>query len=71
MLGARNVGMINEATELLKSGRKVFYVVGLAHMIGDDGIVAGLKALGYKVELVEYAAQSEANQIRTAKRFAQ
>ncbi len=54
MLVDRNVGMISKARELLNGGRKVFYVVGLAHMIGDDGIVAGLEALGYKVELVAY-----------------
>ena len=57
MLGERNVGMISKAQTFLEQGDKVFYVVGLAHMVGDDGIVAGLEALGYTVELMEFAEQ--------------
>ena len=56
MLGERNEGMIRKAREYLRRGIRIFYVVGLAHMLGDDGIVAGLAELGYTVELVEYGA---------------
>lgn len=54
MLGDRNAVMTAKAKDYLRKGYKVFYVVGLAHMVGDDGIVEGLKALGYKAEQVEY-----------------
>jgi uncharacterized protein YbaP (TraB family) len=53
-LTQRNVSMIEKAVEYLESGRKVFFLVGMAHMLGDDGIVAGLTAAGYTVERVEY-----------------
>jgi uncharacterized protein YbaP (TraB family) len=54
VLAQRNVSMTDKAVEYLESGRKVFYLVGMAHMLGDDGIVAGLTAAGYTVERVEY-----------------
>ena len=56
MIGDRNVGMIAKAREYLRRGIKTFYVVGLAHMVGDDGIIEGLKDLGVTVERVEYGA---------------
>ena len=50
----RNINMIEVAKEYLTSGKTVFYAVGLAHLLKDDGLVDGLRAAGYTVELVEY-----------------
>lgn len=50
----RNRRMIEAADRYLKEGKKTFYVVGLAHMLGDDGIVNGLRDLGYDVERIDY-----------------
>lgn len=46
----RNEKMIKAADSYLKDGKKVFYVVGSAHMGGETGIVKGLEALGYTVQ---------------------
>lgn len=48
----RNVLMVAKADEYLRDGRRVFYVVGLAHMIGEDGLVQSLTAKGYDVQQV-------------------
>ncbi len=50
----RDINMIEVAKEYLASGKTVFYAVGLAHLLADDGLVDGLRAAGYTVELVEY-----------------
>lgn len=50
----RNAEMLTAATAYLESGETVFYAVGLAHLLGDGGLVAGLTAAGYTVELVSY-----------------
>lgn len=50
----RNAGMHEVAVDYLESGDVVFYAVGLAHLIGTDGLVDSLRAAGYTVELVEY-----------------
>ena len=47
--------MIEVAKGYLESGKTVFYAVGLAHLLKNDGLVDGLRAAGYTVELVEYA----------------
>lgn len=52
----RNAGMLEVAKEYLQSGKTVFYAVGLAHLMGETGLVEGLRAAGYTVELVPYAA---------------
>ncbi len=49
MLIDRNEGMIEKAAKMLDRGENVFYVVGAAHMVGNDGIIAGLKDRGYTV----------------------
>lgn len=49
MLIDRNVGMADAAEEMLENGDNVFYVVGAAHMVGNDGIIAMLKDRGYEV----------------------
>lgn len=49
MLTDRNKLMSEAADEIFKDGKNCFYVVGLAHMIGEDGIVALLEDMGYTV----------------------
>ena len=36
----------------LRAGKNVFYIVGIAHMLGEGGIVEGLRQLGYTVTQV-------------------
>jgi len=50
----RDINMIEVAKGYLESGKTVFYAVGLAHLLKNDGLVDGLRAAGYTVELVEY-----------------
>lgn len=54
MMTDRNVTMLDVATEYLESGKVVFYAVGLAHLLADDGLVNTLRDAGYTVELVTY-----------------
>lgn len=54
MITDRNIGMFNKAKEYLKDNMEVFYVVGEAHMIGENGIVKLLTDAGYTVERVSY-----------------
>ncbi|MBP3412192.1 MAG: TraB/GumN family protein [Oscillospiraceae bacterium] len=51
----RDQGMIETAKGYLSSGKTVFYAVGLAHLLADGGLLDGLRAAGYTVELVSYA----------------
>lgn len=53
--GMRNEDMLAVAQEYLSSGKTVFYAVGLAHLLSDDGLVNTLRDAGYTVELVSYA----------------
>lgn len=50
----RNKHMADVAVQYLESGETVFYAVGLAHVIAEDGLVNALRAAGYTVELVTY-----------------
>lgn len=50
----RNIGMTQVAIDYLESGETVFYAVGLAHVLAEDGLVNTLRDAGYTVELVEY-----------------
>lgn len=52
MLTDRNKGMADKAEEYMNDGKKVFFMVGAAHMYGDDGIVQLLTDRGYTVERV-------------------
>ncbi len=52
MMIDRNVGMADFCEEKLEEGKEVFVVVGLAHFLGDDGIVALLRERGYTVEKI-------------------
>ena len=50
----RNDDMLDVAIGYLESGEVVFYAVGLAHLLAEDGLVHTLRAAGYTVELVTY-----------------
>ena len=50
----RNKGMLNKAIEYLESGDTVFYAVGLAHLLAEDGLLFTLRDAGYTVELVSF-----------------
>lgn len=54
MILDRNDGMLEVAKEYLESGKKVFYAVGLAHLLQDNGLVDTLQEAGYTVEQVVY-----------------
>jgi hypothetical protein len=54
VLTQRNASMLEKAKKYIESDETVFYLVGMAHMLGDDGLVAGLSAAGYEVEKVAY-----------------
>lgn len=49
MITDRNIGMTDKVEELLKGDQDVFYIVGSAHMVGEDGIVQLLQDRGYIV----------------------
>ena len=51
---SRNEKMVEVAKEYLESGETVFYAVGLAHLLAENGLVNGLREAGYTVELVSY-----------------
>ena len=50
----RDFGMVEVAKGYLESGDTVFYAVGLAHLLAENGLVDSLRAAGYTVELVPY-----------------
>ena len=50
----RNADMLEVAKGYLESGEVIFYAVGLAHLLADDGLVNTLRDAGYTVELVSY-----------------
>ena len=46
----RNGNMTRKISAYLKSGGKVFVVVGAGHLVGDEGIIELLRKEGYKVD---------------------
>nr|MBQ6241430.1 TraB/GumN family protein [Lachnospiraceae bacterium] len=54
MMTIRNAKMIEKAQDYMASEDTVFFAVGLAHLMGEDGIVNSLRNMGYTVELVRY-----------------
>ncbi len=48
----RNAGMLEVAKGYLQSEKTVFYAVGLAHLLGEGGLVESLRANGYTVTLI-------------------
>ncbi len=52
----RNKKMLNTAITYLEGRQKVFFAVGLAHLLDDtSGLVDSLRQAGYTVELVNYS----------------
>jgi len=49
MMINRNAGMVTKAIDMLKGDKKIFYVVGAAHMFGESGLVNQLELAGYTV----------------------
>ena len=47
---SRNAGMAEKASEYLKNGDNLFFMVGAAHFCGEKGIPALLTDMGYTVE---------------------
>lgn len=54
LLIVRNEGMINKIKQSYEDGKNTFLVVGIAHIVGEDGIAKVLEDAGYKVEKVDY-----------------
>ena len=52
LLYDRNKGMAECADKLLKEHKNTFFMVGLAHFIGEGGIIDLLEQKGYKAELI-------------------
>ncbi len=50
----RNQNMLEVAISYLESGDTVFYAVGLAHLLQENGLVDTLRQAGYTVEQVTY-----------------
>lgn len=50
LLSRRNREMAEKIDEVLRRGKRCFIVVGAAHLVGEDGILARLRKKGYKVE---------------------
>ena len=54
MMVKRNAQMVEKAKEYMASDKVVFYAVGLAHLMGEDGLVRCLREAGYTVEQVKF-----------------
>ena len=50
IIGARNRNWMPKVEEYLRGGKTYFVVVGAAHLGGGDGLLALLKARGYRLE---------------------
>lgn len=48
----RNKQMLKTIDAYMKKAQKIFLVVGIGHMLGEDGLVALFQAQGYQVTLV-------------------
>lgn len=53
LITKRNVGMKNKFNEYFNDNKKVFYMVGAAHLVGEDGIASLLENEGYTVTRVK------------------
>jgi uncharacterized protein YbaP (TraB family) len=45
--------MVEVAKGYLAEGRKVFFAVGLAHLLGEGGLVHALRDAGFTVTLID------------------
>ena len=50
----RNKNMAKIAKQYLQSDETVFYAVGIAHILGENGLIERLQDAGYTVEQVIY-----------------
>lgn len=50
----RNIKMADTAEKYIEEEKNVFYVVGAAHMGGENGIISLLEQRGYSIEKIEY-----------------
>ena len=53
MINERNQKMANKLEEFLNNDQEVFMIVGLAHVIGKDGIIELLENKNYKINLIK------------------
>ena len=49
----RNAGMLEVAKGYLQDEKTVFFAVGLAHLLGEGGLVQGLRDAGFTVTLID------------------
>ncbi|MBR4700313.1 MAG: TraB/GumN family protein [Oscillospiraceae bacterium] len=49
----RNAPMAETAASYLESGKTVFFAVGVAHLVGADGLVEALRQAGYTVTRID------------------
>jgi hypothetical protein len=52
LLTQRDLHMADVAESYMAEGKTVFYVVGLAHLLGEDSVIGLLGQRGYTIELV-------------------
>lgn len=50
LINDRNYGMVNALEKYFDEEKKVFCVVGLGHVIGDEGIISLMEKKGYNIE---------------------
>ena len=50
LITERNYNMANTLTKYIDEGKNVFCIVGLGHVIGEDGIISLMKKDGYTIE---------------------
>ena len=53
LLEQRNVGMVNKTIQFFEEGKKTFVVVGVLHVVGEEGLAHQLEQAGFKVEKVD------------------
>ena len=50
MLTQRNNAWIPKIEALFKTKKAIFVLVGILHLVGDDGLLNQLSAKGYQIE---------------------
>lgn len=52
MINKRNDKMTNKIEEFLKNDKQTFMIVGLAHVLGENGIINQLQEKNYKIKII-------------------
>lgn len=52
MITLRNQKMTSKVEEFLKEDKEVFMIVGLAHVLGEEGIIKTLEDKNYKIKII-------------------